>query len=178
MIESGEIKMKPGKMISVLLLLNGLPWMIMAFAGIVIFILAGVIFDFRFYFLALIWLFLFLPLIMAFLYFFYGMKPLTAFNTIPHFLKFDDSSIIVEFENETLHEESEEKVEADLPRERKEYTVEKDKIKEIKTGGDYILLLSKKDGWLYVPYSSLGSLEIYKKLITDFSKDLSLKNEQ
>ena len=84
MSETRELKMPPKKMLGTLYMQYGTYWTLVAFIGLCIFILLGIISDPRFFVLALIWIFLVLPLMVAFLYFFYGMQPLTAFNSIPH----------------------------------------------------------------------------------------------
>ena len=164
MIVSKEIKMSSGKMLSQLYLRDGISWSIVALSGVIVFIILGLTLDYRFYFLSLIWLFLFIPLIIAFLYFFYGMKPLTAFNCIPHQLNFDDQNLKIKiYHRETDQEEKE------FP--PTYYTIDYNEFTNLNSGPDYLILVSRKKGWIYLPYKSFDSLielqEIIKKF--DFS---------
>lgn len=162
MIETGEIKMEPKKMFSVLFMQNGFLWLMIAIFGIIVFIALGITIDPRFFILALIWLFMITPLGVAFLYFFYGMKPLTAFNSIPHKLIFSDSSIkvrLLEYDKEGNEKENPEK---------KDYEVAKNSFTGMKTGGDYILLFFNKEGWLYLPVASFASLNEFKEIVESY----------
>lgn len=161
MIESGIIKMPSRKMFSVLFMQNGILWLIIALVGIVIFALIGCFYDNRFFILALIWIFMIIPMIVAFLYFFYGMKPLTTFNTIPHKLKFDEK-IIVEFFTE------DENGLTYAP--QKDYVIDKFLFNEIKIGYDYVILSFKNLGWLWLPIGALNSIGEMQELINDFKK--------
>ena len=144
MAETGVIKMSSKKMLSVLFLQNGTPWIIGAAGGILIFVLLGVIYDFRFLIVALIWLFLFVPLVTAFLYFFYGMRPLTTFNTIPHRIVFSEYDLTIQFLKDKVDTEETTSIE-------REYREGYDKFEKIHSGSDYLLLLFGKEGWIWVP---------------------------
>ncbi|MCH5235906.1 MAG: hypothetical protein J1E16_11485 [Muribaculaceae bacterium] len=150
MIESGIIEMPSKKMFSILFMQNGILWFLIALIGILVFSLIGIFIDNRFFIVALIWLFLIFPMIVAFLYFFYGMKPLTAFNTIPHSLKFYDHKITVQFFKET------EKGLTYDP--NKDYNIDAKYFEKMKTGSDYVLLFFYKLGWIWLPVTGFDSL--------------------
>ena len=80
MIETKEITMSSKKMLWVLFMGYGLPWLIGALVGFVVFVILGIALDYRFLVLALIWIFLFVPLVVAFLYFFYGFARSSQLN--------------------------------------------------------------------------------------------------
>lgn len=163
MIESREISMPSKKMLKVLFMQNGIGWTTGALSGVLVCIILGFCFDLRFFVLALIWIFLFVPLVMAFLYFVYGMKPLTAFNSIPHKILFSEDEIIVRL----IERKDDEDGEPEVIKEFKEGT--KSFVK-IENGPDYILLVSNKDGWLYLPFSGFDSIAELKKAIEIFHK--------
>lgn len=163
MTESKEIRMQPKKMLTVLYLNYGIKWTIAGLAGITVFIVLGLALDLRFLILALIWIFLIYPLMIAFLYFYYGMEPLTAFNTMPHKLVFDDDGIlvrIIEKENDARAENDEISY--------KEYKACLKDFKTIKQGPDYVLLFFGKKGWIWVPPEAFDSFDAYKEAIIDF----------
>lgn len=181
MIETTEIKMPPKKMLSVLFFQNGIIWSLVALIGIILFIILGISINFKFLILALIWIFMFVPLVVAFLYFFYGMKPLTSFNCIPHTVLFNKEEISIRFLKESEGEETQDKEEIqDKIETDKIYTLQKDSFSELKKGSDYILLVFKKEGWLYLPVKSFNSMNDFKSLIqdyTDFSLIKTTENE-
>lgn len=156
MIETLEIQMPSKKMLSILFLQYGMPWMVIAIVGLAVFIVLGFLIDFRFFMLALIWLFLILPLVIAFLYFFYGMNPLTAFNSLPHKILFSDSEIKVRI-RENTQEETEP--------EYKDYTLKKEHFSRYKTGADYVLLFFKQKGWLWLPVSGFENITQFKNVL-------------
>lgn len=165
MIESKEISLSSGKMLSILFMQYGKPWLIITLGGIILFCLLGGLVDLRFFVLALIWVFLFIPLIVAFLYFFYGMKPLTAFNSIPHKIIVDDNTLDVEIPQAPT-EESEE---ASIPTNGyKNFKVNNEEFISIKTGPDYMILLSKKDGLLWIPVSGFEDISQFQTLYNKY----------
>ena len=159
----------PGKkLFSVLFLQYGYPWIIAAFAGLILFIVLGLALDYRFLILALIWIFLLVPLVVAFLYFFYAMDPLTAFNSIPHKIIDSGDKIIVrimpvnhEAEKESVPN-SESALTVDKPERdevhHKDYNIYKKEFKEMKRAGDCVLLFFNRKGWLWFPFDSFGSV--------------------
>lgn len=167
MIETGEIKMSSKKMLSVLFLQNGINWFIIVVAGIVLFIVLGLAVNIKFLILALIWIFMFIPLVTAFLYFFYGMKPLTAFNCIPHNLIFSQNETTVNF----LGEEKEE----NQSKENKTFIVNNSLFTDLKRGSDYFLIIFNKEGWLYIPVNSFKSHQEAGKIIDFFTNIKNLK---
>ena len=148
------------KMFSILFMQNGILWFLIALIGVVIFSIFGIFTDPRFFVLALIWVFLIFPMIVAFLYFFYGMKPLTTFNAIPHKLQFTDNVITIQFfkenENELIIEPS------------KDYQIRRKDFKEMKRGSDYMILFFNNLWWLWVPISGFDSLPELQKAINPF----------
>ena len=148
-------------MLTVLFLLNGMPWVWVALGGIFIFFVLGACLDNRFFILALIWIFMFVPLVVAFLYFFYGMKPLTAFNALPHILIVDRDKLSVRIiEHET--EESEE----EKPSTKKDFIMEFSKFDQIRPTADYVILYSKQDGWLWLPMDAFQDKNQFTELIS------------
>ena len=160
MIETKEIKMPPKQMLTVLFLQHGMPWTVIAFAGIIAFIITGAIADYRFFLLALIWIFLFVPLVMAFLYFYFGMKPLTAFNAIPHKIIFSPGEIEVRIKEEP----EEEKLENSEENKYKDFKTSVTDFDNIKSGADYFLIISRQKGWLWVPFVALESKDDFHNI--------------
>lgn len=179
MNETRELKMPPKKMLGTLYLQYGTSWTIVAILGLCIFILLGIIFDPRFFVLALIWIFLVLPLMVAFLYFFYGMQPLTAFNSIPHKVIVNQNELrvrIIEIKENELHTESNIAQESNVDsvtfeNPEKDFVVRKDLLRKIKSGGDYVLLIFRQNGWIWLPSDSFSSFDEYKSVIADLSND-------
>lgn len=157
MIETSEIKLTPKKMFSFLFLLNGKIWILIALSGVVIFTVLGIAIDPRFFVLALIWVFLVIPMLTAFLYFFYGMKPLTAFNLIEHNVLFTDKEIQLNFPRK----ENEENRTSDL----KEYKIPNSDFESIKTGPDYIIVNFRNQGWMWLPLEAFTSIDELNKVV-------------
>ena len=169
MIETKEIKIPPKKMLASLFMQYGMPWMIAAIAGIVIFLVLGIIFSYKFFILVLIWIFLFVPLVVAFLYFFYGMKPLTAFNSIPHKLFFDEEKIRVKLMETTIDENGETH---SIPLDDiKDYITEEADFENLKNAGSYVMLISKAKGMLLLPLDSFNTTEDFNNAIKIFIKN-------
>ena len=160
MIETAEIKMPAKRMFSTLFTLNGTLWVSIALAGIILFSIIGAAVDARFFILALIWIFLILPMVVAFLYFYYGMQPLTAFNMIPHRLKFNNEELTVEF--------IEENEDGKYHDNRKDYFLKRGECEAVKWGADYLLLFFHKKGWLWVPLDGFESIEAFRDIAQDF----------
>ncbi|MCH5228469.1 MAG: hypothetical protein J1F12_00560 [Muribaculaceae bacterium] len=169
-------------MLSILMMQYGGVWCIVGIAGFILILLAGFIFDYRFFMLALMWVFLIIPMLIAFLYFFYGMLPLTTFNTIPHKIKFEDSRLIIEFfdveeweKNSSISggkDENEDFRNIRYSRsEKKDITLEKDNFKEMKYGADYVLLFFNppEPGWLWLPASSFANGDNFKETLRQFN---------
>lgn len=159
MIVTKEIKMPGKKLLSVLYMQYGSLWTWISVVGLIVCIILGITVNFRFYFLALIWLFMFLPLMVAFLYFFYGMQPLTAFNAIPHKIIFGDSQLKVRLME---RDENGNEVEAN---ENKDYIANYTSLKELKSGTDYMLAFFTKIGWLFLPLSAFSSIDEFNNAL-------------
>lgn len=159
MIESRVIKMPANKMLASLFLNYGKSWTLMAVSGLVVFILLGCAVDIRFLVVALIWLFLFVPLVMAFLYFYYGMNPLTAFNTMPHRLFVSPDKLTVRII------EKEEDKENSIPETFKDYDVSCTDFMNIKIGLTGYLLFFKNKGFLWMPVDSYKSSDELNKVL-------------
>ena len=161
MIESKEICMSRKKMLSVLFMKYGQPWLWVAITGSLVFIFLGFLVDYRFFILGLIWIFLLLPMLTSFLYFYYGMLPLTTYNTIDHKLFFYDDHILIRFFKENT-EKDDNKI-------LREVTVPiKDSIK-ISTDTDCIIMQFKEPnkGWLWIPVNGFSSIEDFKTVISN-----------
>ena len=139
------------KLLQILFLQYGIGWTVIAILGIIVFVLLGCLIDFRFLILALIWIFLLLPLVVAFLYFFYGMDPLTAFNTMPHKILASRDSLSTLLTGEDSE---------------KEYKVDLNNFKEIKYGVDYAIIFFHKEGWLWLPIGAFTTLEEFKEFLS------------
>lgn len=171
MIETKEIKMPPKKMLSILFLQNGSAAIWIALGGIIVFLVLGICVDHRFLFVVVLWLFLISPMEIAFLYFFYGMQPLTAFNTIPHRIIFNPKEIKIIFipiEKPEQKKEDEKDSEEPVQPERN-YIIKIDEYEKMKTGPDYILFFFNKKGWLWLPVSSFERYEDFKEVIHSVS---------
>ena len=143
-------------MLGILFMEYGKPWIIVALAGISIFILLGFILDNRFFFLALMWIFLIIPLVVAFLFFFYAMQPLTSFNCIPHKVIDDDNKIRIRTDED------------------KEFIVNKSEFVNRKTAGDFAILFFEKKGWIGIPLHSFPSRDDLIDFLTSLQPDYSL----
>ena len=163
MIETMEIRMPSKKMLSILFMLYGMPWIGSAFFGFIVFIIIGFIIDYRFLVLSLIWIFLLVPLVVAFLYFFYGMDPLTTFNCMPHKIIFDDEELTVRL----LDKEHKEGVAEQC---YKDYKIKNQEYKKVKRGSDFILLLFHDKGWLWVPSCAFDSPENFKSALSLYER--------
>ena len=154
------------KMFSVLYLLNGKVWTIGLLSGVFIFCILGFVIDFRFFMLALIWVFLISPMVVAFLYFIYGMKPLTAFNTIPHKVKFENNKLDIEFPDLSPDSTEDKTVEIDH---KKDYTLKNECPADLKYGADYVILNFKESGWLWLPINSFSNHDDLRLILDHFS---------
>lgn len=156
-------------MLSVLFLQNGKIWVWLMFIGLVVFTVLGITVNYRFLILDLLWLFLVVPLMMAFLYFYFGMNPLTAFNTMPHRIEFDSDSLTVKIIHPVPPGENSGSDEEPMPQ-IKDYKVEFSEFKEVKRGGDYVLLYFNKDGWLWLPVYSFTSIDDFRNVLDSLPK--------
>lgn len=152
---SKPFSMPSKKMLTALYLEYGSVWTIIAVIGIVTFVVLGVTVNLKFLILALIWVFLFWPLMVAFLYFFYGMRPLTAFNSISHTVSFSPEEVTVQ-----IHEEDPENSEPG-----KEFKVAATRFQKVKTGADAMILFFGDEGWLWIPLSAFDSIDDFKKIL-------------
>lgn len=167
MIETREIKMPHKKMLRMLFTLHSTPWILVTIGGLVIFSFIGVFFSYKFFFLAIIWLFIVIPLCFSFLYFFYGMSPLTAFNTIPHKIKIKDSKMLFTFSK--LHDEDPSSEQEQFS----EYEETLDSFSNIRCGSDYVILSSTtKKGWVWIPVSSFNSHDEFKIFMSNLPSTL------
>ena len=188
MIESKEIKISAKQMLTVLFCNYGTPWTIAALMGIIVFIILGFCLDFRFFFLALIWLFLIVPLVVAFLYFYYGMKPLTAFNTIPHKIFYDNSEIRIRIlpKDEAQNDASEETIERgegelgekklvsenEDELEKKDFVVNMDSFNRIISGSDYVVVFSNENGFMWIPIAGFDTMKQFSELTESISNNI------
>lgn len=172
MIESREIKMANNKMLAILYMQSGIWWTIAAFIGLAACIVLGFAVDYRFFILALIWIFLFIPLVVAFLYFFYGMQPLTAFNCVPHKIFFEKDHLAIRVcrlkDNPEIQSVEETEEEQSKEENKKDFIAPFSLFKEIKSGADYMILIFHKDGWLWLPIYAFDSVDEFKAVIEGF----------
>lgn len=138
--------------------------LILFFASIAV----GIFVDYRWIAMAFILLCLVLPMIAAFLYFWYALKPATAFNTLPHTLSLTQDALIVRMRVIPPVEEEDAPHDEGLQEESGDDQAPEDEFREVSfpinrissfelwTGG-YILNIGEKgsDGFLIVPASSL-----------------------
>ena len=162
MIETKEIQMPRKQMLGVLFLQYGTLWISVGIAGMIALVVLGFSVDYRFFILALMWLLLIIPMMISYLYFFYGMQPLTAYNIIPHRLKFSRERIDVSFPEKTDEE-------GRVIGKAREMSISKQELQELKPGVDYVILYFRQPnkGWLWVPTSGFSSIEEFKKVIED-----------
>lgn len=164
MISTREIKMEPKKMFSVLFMQNGAKALIIACGGIIIFLVLGIVVSYKFFILCLIWLFFISPMEIAFLYFYYGMQPLTTFNTIPHIINFSESEIEIHFITPNP-EEREKELEQKIDR---KYNLQKKEFTSMKTGPDFVLLFFGDKGWIWIPVNSFNTFDDFKGIVNSF----------
>ena len=169
MFESKELKMPSKKMLSVLFMQNGAKAILIAVGGIIIFLILGLLFSYKFFILCLVWLFFISPMEIAFLYFYYGMRPLTAFNTIPHTIDFSPDKITYHFI--PLDQEEKEK-ELEQHSERT-YHLETSEYQNFKTGPDYVLLFFGDKGWIWLPVDAFEKHDDFKTVISILQKNKS-----
>ena len=174
MVETKVIKMTPKKMLGILFQLNGKWWFIGIFLVIAVLVILGIALDYKFLILSLLWIFMVGPLLMVFLYFYQGMRPLTTFNTIPHKILFSQDNLKIEFiKEETLQDTdlSHKRVEENS-KDLKAYTADLKLFQEIKSGGDYILLIFNKIGWIWLPLSAFDNPIDMRNIIDQFSHNV------
>ena len=71
-------------------------WLIIIISGCVAFLLAGIIFDLRWFIIMLMWIFILLPMAFAFFYIYHGSRYLNAINMVQHSVKLSPEQIEVE----------------------------------------------------------------------------------
>lgn len=141
------------------------------------FVCLGFFFGYKFFILALLWLFIVVPLICFYLYIFHVLKPLTVYNSLLHSLEFKNNEIYIT----TYHKIQDKKTEKGINEnvEKKETTGQLEtKIFYIKdfiigkmkngTYGMSLFFNSPQQGILMIPYFSFRSgsdLETFKDII-------------
>lgn len=81
--------------VSALFMRHGTPWLIAIAVCVVASVVAGAVWDSRFYIVALIVIFLLLPPAAAFLYFIHGLRPATVLNSVDHTVGITGENIVV-----------------------------------------------------------------------------------
>lgn len=76
-----------------MLLIYGKWWILLACGGFIGFLLAGIIFDFRWLIVMFMWLCIVLPFSLIFLYIVYGFKEINAINILPHQTNVKENSL-------------------------------------------------------------------------------------
>lgn len=94
-LSSLPIKMPSKNFLFVMFIENGKFWAMGAIAGLFIFLILGIFLSLKWIVVMFMWLCLVVPLCTAFLFFFYGLKPLNALNSIDHNIEFYDSYLKV-----------------------------------------------------------------------------------
>ena len=163
MVKTDKIKIPSKKILSVLLLEYGINYLI--FFVIVTFLIgiAAVIFDYKLFVVALLWIFIVIPMGMILLFFIYGMLPLTTYNTILHHYEFDNNNISLIIA--PIVEDSEEK-QSDLKERR--FEIKYEDIKKMKYDSEGIILIcdNPNKGVCYLPFASFPDKESLDRVIT------------
>ncbi len=81
--------------LSALAMRHGLPWACGAAVCVLASVVLGIVWDARFFIVALIVVFLLAPPAMAFLYFCHGLRPATALNGVEHAVAIDGPDLVV-----------------------------------------------------------------------------------
>lgn len=92
---SERFRVKTSEVVSVLAMRYGLRWGVICAIPVVTSIVLGIVYDTRFFILALMVLMIFIPLVAAFLYFDHGLRPATALNTVEHSVRLDAECLTV-----------------------------------------------------------------------------------
>ena len=157
-IDTKEIRLSPKKLISILLMEYGIG--MIAVSLIVAFLLgvSAFIFDFRFFIVALIWIFIIIPMGMFLLFLIYGMLPTTAYNTLPHKIHFEEDALEIEF----LGNDNEDDQQGAIKSQRLEYNY----VDRISIGPSYLIVFfnAPRKGWLWMPVASFYSPEDFKSV--------------
>ncbi|MDE6866592.1 MAG: hypothetical protein K2J23_04275 [Muribaculaceae bacterium] len=95
MIETSIYKIERGEFGRLLFAMYGGRWIAVIALSVFLCLIAGIVFDWRFLFLALIIIALIAPPIVMFLYFNYGMKGKNYLNILDHKLSISDTSLKV-----------------------------------------------------------------------------------
>lgn len=169
-----RIVIPPKKILLSLILEYGMVWIMAGLCLCLSFIVLGFIIDFRFYFLALFSVFVIIPLILAFIYFYHGLKPLTAYNVIPHSIEIDNNDLKINLfggggsDKDSTNEEG-------LQENRRQIEMKNYKVSKIKTGTDYFLVFmnSPVEGILHVPVGCMEDPIHFKKLFNYFQHSMN-----
>lgn len=164
MIQSKVLKMPPKQMLGVLFMQNGAVAISIALGGIIIFLILGLTISYKFIILSLVWLFFIAPMEIAFLYFYYGLRPLTTFNTIPHTISFSSDEVKFIF----IPIDPEEKEREETEHQERQYLLKTEEFEKAKTGPGYILLFFGDKGWIWLPVEAFTSYDEFKQAISIF----------
>lgn len=159
-------KVPVNKLLLVLIGEFGFYFSLLIIGATLAFIVLGFFLGYRFFVLALLWIFIVVPLICFYLYIFHALKPISAYNSLLHSLEFKDNDLnitIYHMKKGTVMEKGnkiEEIRDADQEeKEEKTFTIKDFKIDKIKKGSSGISLFfnSPSQGVLLIPYSSFQS---------------------
>lgn len=126
--------------------INAKPWIIVGLLGIVATIIPGFIVSYKWFLVTLLWICIFIPMMMVFLYFFYGLLPLTALNSIIHKVALYSGKAVVT----TCREDDEGNLTEDI-----NTTIDYNNLKRILLEPDVLILVSNEPtkGLLILPVS-------------------------
>lgn len=94
-IETSEIKISPKKLLTLLAMEYGLSFIAISLGVALLIGATAIIFDARFWIVALIWIFIVIPMGMFLLFIIYGMLPLTTSNAVAHKIRFEKDRLFV-----------------------------------------------------------------------------------
>lgn len=138
---------------------------LLIFLVTLVFIILGFFLGYRYFVLALLWIFIVVPLICFYLYIFHALKPLSAYNSLIHSLEFTNEELNITLyspikdkkgkkEKYDINEDAE--IKDSEINDEKTFSVKDYKIYKVKKGGFGVSLFfnSPLQGMLLIPYSS------------------------
>lgn len=152
-IETGIFTVEVKKLLFYMLFLYAKVWCCVAVAGIFVFLILGICLEPVWFFLMLIWICIILPMMMVYLYFYYGMLPLTAINSVLHSIILSNEGIEVD-----VKKKEEETLETAYVK-----RIEYKGIKELRNEGDlFVVICEEPKGFLILPFSSFENTNQFR----------------
>ena len=172
-IETSEIRLAPKKLIGFLAMEYG---MMAIGCAIVVALLLGafaLIFDARFWIVALIWIFIVIPMGLFLLFIIYGMLPLTSINTINHIIQFDKEKLYLHLPPPPLTEENANGIHPDASVTEIEYSL----IQKINATSDSLVIFCNPPhkGLLWIPAYAFSSKEDFTKVFNQMKPYCKIK---